>query len=109
MVGVSNIKNVLALFFEMVEGISESLEDGKFGLTDAFNFFGTIQRLGPALSSMSKVSEELADLDEAERHELNQFIAKEFDIANDDIEGYIEKGLMGLILIGDLIPMFKKG
>ena len=108
MPGSKETKEVVSLFLNLVEALSESLEDGNIGLTDALNFFSTLQALSPAIEGIADVPKELAELDETEKAELNAYIAAEFDLKNDKVEHYIEQALAGVLLLADLIPLFTK-
>ena len=109
MAGTENLKDVLKLFLTFVEDLSESLGDKEITLTDAFNFFDTLQAVGPAIAGIDQIPAELKDLDANEKKELNAFIASEFDIENDKVEMYIEKALAGVLMLAELVPLFTKG
>lgn len=107
MAGIENIKNVFRLLFAVIEDTMESLDDGEISVRDSMNFFDSLQALIPALSGISSVGKEFADLDDSEKKELKSFITGDFDIENDKVEIYVEKFLHGVLVLSELIPLYQ--
>ena len=108
MAGTENIKGVLGLVFEVVEGITGSLEDGKFDFSDTARFFGLVRKIGPAVSGFKDIAIEFNDLTVKERRDIDRYISREFDIENDIVEAYIEIGLRATLLVTEIVPLIEK-
>lgn len=101
--GIKETKEVVMLLLSLIEAVVSSFDDGKINLTDLFRFYGALRDAGPALKDIGKVREEIMDLSDNEKSELETFIIEEFNIENDIVEAYIEKALQASLLILDLI------
>ena len=107
--GIKETKELVAFGINLGEALDKSLSDGSFTFEDLTHFFAAFSSAGIALEDIGKVPKEIADLDTAEMVELNQYVADEFDIANDKLEAVIEKSLSAVFIIYELILLFKGG
>lgn len=106
---IKETKEMLKLLLTLAEAIAGSLEDGKVGFSDMLRFFGALRAVGPAVKDIGNMAAEIADLSKEEMAELEQYVVAEFDIANDILEGYIEKGLQATLLVLELVkPLLEK-
>ena len=101
--GIEDTKDVLKLVFRLVDGYSKSKEDGKFTITDAANFLGAVMVIPQAITGINNVPDEIKELNEAEMQELKDFIAEQFDIADDVLEALIEEIIATAIDVGKLV------
>jgi len=96
--GIEDLKDVVKVGLD----IGEALSDG-IGIEDVSALFG----LPDAIAGISNVPAEIADLDEAEKVELKQFVADNFDIPDDKLEEFIESAVSTVIEIYGLYVKFK--
>ena len=100
---ITETKEVLDFVFALVKTIEKSLEDGKIDYSDVMNLLPAFSKLGLAFKDIEMVPKELGDLDKEEADALKEYFAKNFDIANDKIEFYIEKALEIILALYFLI------
>jgi len=98
MAGIEELKDVV----KAAISIGEALSDG-IGLED----LGALLDLPAAIDGISEVPEELSDLDETERAELQAFIQSEFDIPDDQVEEFIEQAIIWAFSTYELYLKFK--
>jgi len=96
--GIEDLKDVVKVGLD----IGEALSDG-VGIEDISALFG----LPEAISGISNVPAEIADLDAEEKEELHAFVQAEFDIPNDKLEVFIEGAIKVVIEIYTLYMQFK--
>jgi len=97
-VGIEELKDVLAFGID----VGEALSDG-IGIEDISALFG----LPEAIAGISNVPAEIADLDEAERKELKEYVSTEFDIPDDKLEAVIEQSISVVVDLYNLYTLFK--
>ena len=87
--GIENLKPIVALTLEAanvtVKCVAEKSAMPLIGLTDEVFALGSID--------FKLIDDEFQDLDANEREELFIFVEQKFDIPQDNIELFIEKGL----------------
>ena len=97
--GIEELKDVVKFGL----GVGEALSDG-VGIEDVSALFA----LPDAISGISDVPAEIADMDEAERTELKQFVKDNFDIPDDKMEEFIEAAVAVTVDIYGLYLKFKQ-
>ena len=102
------LKELLAFVVAMVQGIGDSIEDGKFSLTDLFKFFKALRKSAAAFKGLDALKGQLSKMTEEDKKELSDYVADELDLANDVLESYIEQALAVAISLLDLIPLSKQ-
>ena len=95
--GIEETKDVIEFVAKLGNGIGESVEDGRWTLSDATNFIPAATKVFSAIEGIEKVDNELLDLDEEEKVELVDFIIEQFDIVQDEAEKIVEEGLEQLL------------
>lgn len=106
--GIDQLKIVAKFGIDLGEAFAAALADKKITLQEALGFLPTVMALPGILQAKDQIVAEFKDLDMAEREELNKYIQTEFDIANDQLENKIEKGLIAAVAVLDLIEAFQK-
>jgi len=96
--GIEELKDVV----DFGLGVGEALSDG-VGIEDISALFA----LPEAITGISDVPAEIADMDEAERAELNQFVKDNFDIPDDKLEEFIEAAVAVVINLYGLYVKFQ--
>lgn len=104
--GIKNLKEVLAFVLSLSEAMYKSMADGRIGLTDMVYFLEAFRKLSDAVDDIHIAVKEMMDIDEAEKAELIAYAKEEFDIPNDMIEEYVEKGIALGIQLMTFISMF---
>lgn len=93
MLGIENLKKMVKFSCDFTKQISTALADGKFQWNEIFGFFDEIMAIPGVVKSFPAIAQEIRDLTEDERDELNDYIQDEFDIPNDQVEAVIENSL----------------
>jgi hypothetical protein len=96
--GIEELKDVVKAGLD----IGEALSDG-IGIEDISALFS----LPDAIAGITDVPAEIADLDEAEKAELKQFVAENFDIPDDKLEVFIEGAISVVIDLYSLYLNFR--
>lgn len=106
MANIENLKVALAFGIGFGMKIEDALiDDGKITTKELLGFVPMLTKLPGLIRSVSHLKEEFADLDEAERVELNVWLVATLDLDNDLIEEYIETGFSFLVALSDLIKV----
>jgi len=103
--GIKETKELLKFISDLGEAISVSSSDG-WSATDIMNFIPAAKSAFSGIAGIDQVIEELKDLDELEKQEIEDYIAEEFDIADDKIEEYIEHGLRVALDLWTLVKTY---
>jgi hypothetical protein len=110
MAGITETKEMVGFILALGNALAESMEDDKLDLADVLKFLPALKTASVAMEGSGKIMAELKDLDEAEVAELNQYVAANFDIADDEREAAIENGVAAAMLLAQVILSFgKKG
>lgn len=107
--GIQETKEVLAFGFALGDAFAGALQDGDIDFADIVEFIPVLQKLGDAVSGLGNVPAELGDLSEVEYQELVDYVKEEFDLPNDKIEEYIEKGFAAGLKLVQFIAAFFEG
>lgn len=105
---IKETKEVLGFIFSLAMAYDKAKADGKVGLADGALIIDPLMKAMPAFDKINEVGREMQDLDDAEKAELNAYIASEFNIADDAIEAKIEQGLAVLAPLISFVLNFKK-
>lgn len=107
-VNINETKDVVVLLCTVANASVEALaDDGKITITDMFKFGGAATALFPALSGISAVPAELADLDPIEKEELIALVKEELAL-EENVEAVVEKALQIAGQIKELIDLVKE-
>ncbi len=98
MVGIEDLKDVVVSGLDIGQALSDGVDIGD--LT-------ALMSLPAAITGISNVPGELADMDENERAELHQLVKSKFDIPDDELESFIEDAVVTGLDIGRLALKFK--
>lgn len=103
MVGIKETKEVLAFAMSLHMMYDQAKADGKIDMNDVGLIILPVTKLIPAIDNIKAVSEEIKDLDAAEKAELDAWIKQEYDIADDELEAKIEKGLSLVLSLAEFV------
>ena len=102
MASIKETKEMVKFAMSIANAVGSALEDGEASVSDLFEFTSALMAAKPALDGASDIPAELADMDDAEKTELKNYIATEFDIPQEGIERVAEICLRASV---DLIDM----
>lgn len=105
-VGIQNIKEAVLFVCKFTEGLVKTLEDGKFKITELVNFAGAARVAPAAIKDLKELPVEYADMDDAEKAELHEYVKAEFDLPDDKVEAFVEKAIK---LGHDLADLIEEG
>lgn len=89
---VKELKEMVSFGLSLGMAIDKSLaDDGKISFADVGNLIAPIMKAPAAFMGADKALEELKNLDEEGKKEMNDFVKSEFDIADDKIEAIVEE------------------
>lgn len=104
-ININETKDVVVFLTKVANASVEALQDdGKITISDVFKFGGAATALFPALSGISQVPKELADLDPIEKDELILLVKEELELEA-DVEAVVEKALQIAGQIKELIDL----
>lgn len=106
-VGIEKLKQASLLGIQLGNAIETTLEDG-FKLADLANFILPLSQLPAVIENKALIVEEFKDLDEAEKTALINYIKTNLDLKNDKVEVAIEKGLIAIVAVLELVNALKK-
>jgi hypothetical protein len=102
---MKNTTEAVGFVLSLGEGVY-GLADGKGTLlSDALAFVAVAQRAPAALKDVKLVLPEMQDMDEAEKAELKAFVARDFDLADDQLELLVEQALAAAIEFSELLKL----
>ncbi len=90
--GIANLKLFVAFVLGLQQEIREASKDG-CTFMDSLGLVDNVSQLPALISNAGQIHQEVIDLDEEERAELNFHIQEQFDIPNDRIEAVIEESI----------------
>jgi len=99
MAGISELKDVLKAGISIGEALADGIDIGDIV---------ALMDLPAAIDGIKEVPAEVADLDEAELEEINDFIKTEFDLPDEDLEAFIEEALSWALSTYKLYIRFKE-
>jgi hypothetical protein len=105
MLGIENLKKVVKLGLDLGEFIEGVL---KPDMSDVGKAIEVIKEGVEAVASLPHAVPEYLDLDSSEKDELKAYVAAEFDIADDKLEGTIEMALKVVVDLSILGGFLKK-
>lgn len=107
MLGIEKLKSLLKAGLNFAKSATKALEDKKVSFFEAVGLIPEVFAVIGVAKTWTDVQAEIADLDEDEKDEINQFVADEFDIPNEKVELFIEHSLAQIISLNILIYEFK--
>lgn len=91
--GIQDTKELLIFGLDLQEAITVSLEDKKVTLLDAPNFLKPLRSAVPAFGGLQNVKNELLDLDQNEKAQLEAIVKERFDLKDDHLEEIVERAI----------------
>jgi hypothetical protein len=107
MAGIKENKEIVVCVAEWISTLDVCLEDGKIDFMDIPKLFGAVAGTTVAIENAGFILTELADLDEAEKNDLNATFAAKFNLKSDAIESLVEKSFSLALQMIVLIKAFR--
>lgn len=107
MLGVENIKRLLKVGLDFGQKAAKALEDKKVSFFEAIGLIPEVFSVIGVAKSWSEVQNELNDLTDEEKKEIEDYVASEFSIPNEKVKTFIQHALMQVISVNALINEFK--
>jgi hypothetical protein len=105
---IKETKEIITFALELGNAFGKAFEDKELTWTDATYFMYAIKEAPAAFLGINEIPSELKEFTAEEQDELKAHIIERFDIPQDNIEEYIEKGLTAALEIYRLVSMFLK-
>jgi hypothetical protein len=105
--GVENLKKALGLVLHLVDKIEEVTQDGWQWLKDSLALLPTLTEVPGVIKNGRAIWDEVQDLDDDERAELNAFAKQELDLEDEKVEAVVEAAFDVLDAVGDLVDKIK--
>lgn len=100
---MENLKKSIGAVISLTKLAESSLEDGKVSIIEGAKLaIGTFQ-LWNAVKNYKELYAEFKALDEAQKTELNDWFAVEFEIKNDEVEFIVEQVFSALLSLSSLV------
>lgn len=96
---VGGVLSVVELLFSVADGFS-------FGLIG--KLIDVAKKAGPALAAAPAAALQYLNMTDAEALDVEEYVAVEFDIADDKIESVIEQALKVAVELRSLVALFVK-
>lgn len=104
---ITNLKKLISFTLSFTKQLSESLADG-LQWRDVIAFFDEMTQIPGLVRSWEEIKAELSNVSQAEKDELNRFIAATYDIPNEEVEVFTENALMAAVSLVALYTSFKE-
>lgn len=104
----TKLKAVLAFPLSVHMAYDKAQADGKMDVSDVGYLMDPVMKLIPAVQEASGALEQLKNLNDEGRADINAWAKSEYDIADDVLEEKIEAGLDVALSIGVLIGKLTK-
>ena len=90
---------------ELGMDIEKSLDDGKLDAGDAVRFFPVLTQIGDVVEAIKVAPKSFSEFTTEEKAELSAYLDSELDLVNDNLEHLIEKSLVVVAGIMELVHL----
>jgi hypothetical protein len=104
-IGIEETKDVVLFGTSLTIALTDSLKDGKIGVTDLANFSKPVLKMFSAISGINKVPAEVGNLSESEMKELIEVVKGDLKQLGDDKAALIVE--KSLLVINDIYQLYK--
>jgi hypothetical protein len=105
--GVKELSEALVFAISMGEALDQALVDKKLGLEDLGLLVVPFTKAPDAVEGLGEIKDEVMDLDDAERGQLQQMIKDELQLSDEKLEAKIEAGVDFLAAIHTFLGAIK--
>lgn len=106
MAGIKETQELIKFAAELGNAAGLILQDDRFSWEEVIQLVPALIALPAAISGITEVPGELAELDETEKTALAQYLADEFDIPQEELEQAVEDHLKTALDIWMLINRY---
>lgn len=107
MLGIEELKKVLAALVAVGMKVEQVTEDGFQVLSDSLALLPNVMDLVLVIKDGKDAWMQFNDLDDAERDEVLTFIKDKFDLDDDEVEDVVETGLDLIFSAGEFVGKLK--
>jgi hypothetical protein len=107
LLGIEKLKALLKAGLTFGKNAAKAFDDKKISFFEAVGLIPEAFAIVGVAKTWAQVQQEINDLDEDEKEEINKFMADEFDIPNSKVELFIEHSLTQIIALNALVYEFK--
>ena len=100
---MNNVKEVLVFLAHTANASVASMEDGKLTISDFPKFKDAALSLIPAIKDADKIKDEWNTRTDEQMEECVQAVADVFDVANQEVEDWVENAVDLVLGLADLI------
>jgi hypothetical protein len=108
MLGIKELKELVDLPLSLHMAYDKAQADGTIDAADLVFLADPIMKAPAAIMDAELAIEELKDLDEAERQELNDYIKLQYDISDDNLEEKVEAVIEAGLAVAKAIAILSK-
>lgn len=105
---MKELKELVKFAIDLGEAMDRSLSDNKLDMADLGNFIGAMQSAGPALSDVSGALSFFKAPTVEGLEEIKAFVASELQLSNEKVEKLVEKVVVILASVLELVLMMKE-
>jgi hypothetical protein len=105
--GVTNLKAVLGSILTLANKVDGVLQDGLQPLQDALALLPNVLDVVTAMKNGKAAWQEYNDLDDAEKADVEAFVQKTFNIAEDKVEAVVDSAFAVIFDVGELVEQVK--
>jgi len=95
---MENLKKALGKIFNTAMSVDQALEDGKIKGMEWAKIAGSAILWTWIFRNLNLIAEDMKKVNEGTAAELNQWVAENFDLRNDVIEGIVEEAIAMLAM-----------
>lgn len=108
MAGIDQLKAAVKLAVNLGEGVEAATADGKIEVAEVAQWVVDLIPIIQVIQERELLVEEIRDLDIDEIDELVEYAKEELNLENDNVEEVIEKVLDAIVIVVELVQLFKK-
>ena len=102
MLGITNIKKIIAFGLDLADDVRKAGEDGKFTIKDAPLFFDDGIKIPSIIKSAPLAFHEFLDLDAAENEEIRLWIKARMNVGDQNVDELIRAAINVAVDVGQL-------
>jgi hypothetical protein len=99
-------KELIFFICELASALDQALEDNSVGLGDLSYFFGALSTFGMAFEDCKEAINELKNMTEEDKLEIETYVNDNFDLKNDNIEKLIESAIKIALELMEFVNLY---
>lgn len=103
---LKDFKELVKFVTALANGVGDSLEDGKFSITEILKLLPAVRMSKEALDGIENIPSSLLEAEGDAVEDLRQWFIDEFDIPQDQVEAMVERAWNAAFYVLELIRGF---